>query len=159
MREHCLKTLFFMSLPFREMANPSHFFTTLKGVKLCLQLWIQILRLRRESAAMSAAEAKNGSVGKLKLSSEMKEKLEAVTGSRKNSIRSNASSSKRSELVTILSYLLTLLPIWTIQRQTLACIINQGILNGEVSLYRWPPVWLAWNQLYDYIIWYNHRLL
>ena len=41
---------------------------------------------------------KNGSVGKLKLSNEMKEKLEAVTGSRKNSVRSNASSSKRSEL-------------------------------------------------------------
>ena len=34
-----------------------------------------------------------GSVGKLKLSSEMKERLEAVTGgsSRKNSIKSNAS--------------------------------------------------------------------
>ena len=45
------------------------------------------------------SESKNGSVGKLKLSSEMKEKLEAVTGSsRKNSMRSNASSSKRSEL-------------------------------------------------------------
>ncbi len=26
---------------------------------------------------------------------------------------------------------------------------NQGILKGEVSLYRWPPVWLVWNQLYD----------
>jgi hypothetical protein len=25
----------------------------------------------------------------------------------------------------------------------------QGILKGEVSLYRWPPVWLVWNQLYD----------
>ncbi len=24
-----------------------------------------------------------------------------------------------------------------------------GILKGEVSLYRWPPVWLVWNQLYD----------
>jgi guanyl-specific ribonuclease Sa len=44
------------------------------------------------------SDVKNGSVGKLKLSNEMKEKLEAVTGSRKNSIRSNASSSKRSEL-------------------------------------------------------------
>ncbi len=27
---------------------------------------------------------------------------------------------------------------------------NQGILKGEVSLYHWPPVWLVWNQLYDY---------
>ncbi len=27
--------------------------------------------------------------------------------------------------------------------------IRQGILNGEVSLYRWPPVWLVWNWLYD----------
>ncbi len=27
--------------------------------------------------------------------------------------------------------------------------LNQGILKGEVSLYRWPPVWLVWNQLYD----------
>ncbi len=26
---------------------------------------------------------------------------------------------------------------------------SQGILKGEVSLYRWPPVWLVWNQLYD----------
>ncbi len=26
----------------------------------------------------------------------------------------------------------------------------QGILNGEVSLYCWPPVWLGWNQLYEY---------
>ena len=49
-------------------------------------------------ALAAASEGKNGNVGKLKLSSEMKEKLEAVTGSRKNSIRSNASSSKRSEL-------------------------------------------------------------
>ncbi len=22
--------------------------------------------------------------------------------------------------------------------------------KGEVSLYHWPPVWLVWNQLYDY---------
>ena len=28
------------------------------------------------------------------------------------------------------------------------CIL-QGILEGEVSLYCWPPVWLVWNQLYD----------
>jgi hypothetical protein len=27
--------------------------------------------------------------------------------------------------------------------------LNQGILKGEVSLYRWPPVCLVWNQLYD----------
>ncbi len=27
--------------------------------------------------------------------------------------------------------------------------INQGILKGTVSLYRWPPVWLVWNQLHD----------
>ncbi len=27
---------------------------------------------------------------------------------------------------------------------------NQGILKGKVSLYHWPPVWLVWNQLYDY---------
>ncbi len=26
---------------------------------------------------------------------------------------------------------------------------HQGILKGEVSLYRWPPVWLVWYQLYD----------
>ncbi len=26
---------------------------------------------------------------------------------------------------------------------------SHGILKGEVSLYRWPPVWLVWNQLYD----------
>jgi hypothetical protein len=26
----------------------------------------------------------------------------------------------------------------------------QGILKGDVSLYHWPPVWLVWNQLYDY---------
>ncbi len=25
-----------------------------------------------------------------------------------------------------------------------------GILNGEISLYRWPPIWLVWNKLYDY---------
>ncbi len=25
----------------------------------------------------------------------------------------------------------------------------QGILKGEVSLCRWPPVWLVWNQLYE----------
>jgi len=24
--------------------------------------------------------------------------------------------------------------------------IGQGIQNGEVSLYHWPPVWLVWNQ-------------
>ena len=27
---------------------------------------------------------------------------------------------------------------------------EQGILKWEVSLYCWPPVWLVWNQLYDY---------
>jgi len=27
--------------------------------------------------------------------------------------------------------------------------LKQGILKGEVSLYRWPPVWLVWNELYD----------
>ncbi len=27
--------------------------------------------------------------------------------------------------------------------------INQGILKEEVSLDRWRPVWLVWNQLYD----------
>ncbi len=25
----------------------------------------------------------------------------------------------------------------------------EGILKGEVSLYRWPPIWLVWNQLYE----------
>ncbi len=30
-----------------------------------------------------------------------------------------------------------------------AWLLYQGILKGEVSLYRWPPVWLVWNQLYD----------
>jgi hypothetical protein len=29
-------------------------------------------------------------------------------------------------------------------------MLHQGILKGEVSLYCWPPVWLVWNQLYDY---------
>ncbi len=28
--------------------------------------------------------------------------------------------------------------------------LYQGILKGEVSLYCWPPVWLVWDQLYDY---------
>ncbi len=28
--------------------------------------------------------------------------------------------------------------------------LEQGILKGEVSMYSWPPVWLVWNQLYDY---------
>ncbi len=26
---------------------------------------------------------------------------------------------------------------------------DQGTLKGEVSLYRWPPVWLVGNQLYE----------
>ncbi len=30
------------------------------------------------------------------------------------------------------------------------CNPNQGILKGDVSLNHWPPVWLVWNQLYDY---------
>jgi hypothetical protein len=30
-----------------------------------------------------------------------------------------------------------------------AWVYVQGILKGEISLYRWPPVWLVWNQLYD----------
>jgi hypothetical protein len=29
-------------------------------------------------------------------------------------------------------------------------LLGQGILKGEKSLYCWPPVWLVWNQLYDY---------
>jgi len=29
-------------------------------------------------------------------------------------------------------------------------VLQQGILKGEASLYHWPPVWLVWNQLYDY---------
>jgi len=28
-------------------------------------------------------------------------------------------------------------------------MLNHGILKGEVSLHRCPPVWLDWNQLYD----------
>jgi hypothetical protein len=28
--------------------------------------------------------------------------------------------------------------------------LGRGILKGEVSLYHWPPVWLVWNQVYDY---------
>jgi hypothetical protein len=24
------------------------------------------------------------------------------------------------------------------------------MLKGEVSMYHWPPVWLIWNQLFDY---------
>ena len=27
---------------------------------------------------------------------------------------------------------------------------SQGILKGKVSMYHWPPVWLVWNQQYDY---------
>ncbi len=27
---------------------------------------------------------------------------------------------------------------------------SQGIIKRELSLYHWPPVWLVWNQLYDY---------
>ncbi len=27
--------------------------------------------------------------------------------------------------------------------------LKPEILKGEVSLYRWPPVWLVWNQLHD----------
>ncbi len=27
--------------------------------------------------------------------------------------------------------------------------LNPGNTKEEVSLYRWPPVWLLWNQLYD----------
>ncbi len=30
------------------------------------------------------------------------------------------------------------------------CTFNQEILKGEVSLYRWPPVWLVWIQLNDF---------
>jgi hypothetical protein len=26
--------------------------------------------------------------------------------------------------------------------------LEQGILEGEISLYHWPPFWLVWNQLY-----------
>ncbi len=36
-------------------------------------------------------------------------------------------------------------------------VFFQGILKGEVSLYRWLPVWLVWNQLYDN--WYFVLLL
>ncbi len=28
--------------------------------------------------------------------------------------------------------------------------IEQGIQKGEISLYGWPPVWLVWNQLFDW---------
>jgi hypothetical protein len=28
-------------------------------------------------------------------------------------------------------------------------MLKAGNAKGEVSLYRWPPVWLVWNQLYD----------
>jgi len=28
--------------------------------------------------------------------------------------------------------------------------VHAGNTKGEVSLYCWPPVWLVWNQLYDY---------
>ncbi len=47
----------------------------------------------------------------------------------------------RQFLITHISYILyTLHTIY----------LCQGILKGEVSLYLWPPVWLVWNQLYDY---------
>ncbi len=36
---------------------------------------------------------------------------------------------------------------------------NQGILKGEISLYRWPPVWLVWNQLYDNWQYFLNRLI
>ncbi len=28
-------------------------------------------------------------------------------------------------------------------------LVLPGNTKGEVSLYRWPPVWLVWNQLYN----------
>ncbi len=28
--------------------------------------------------------------------------------------------------------------------------VKPGDTKGELSLYCWPPVWLVWNQLYDY---------
>jgi hypothetical protein len=38
-----------------------------------------------------------------------------------------------------------------------------GNTKGEVSLYHWPPVWLVWNQLYDYwqvlFIYLQNRLI
>ncbi len=47
-----------------------------------------------------------------------------------------------------------LLPYLISQKNMASCLqlhcIGQGILKGEVSLYQWPPVWLVWNQLYDY---------
>jgi hypothetical protein len=39
---------------------------------------------------------------------------------------------------------------WSPMRARNARLINQGIPKREVSLYCWPPVWLVWNQLYDY---------
>ncbi len=39
--------------------------------------------------------------------------------------------------------------IWTIDLGIKSRAFYQGTLNGEVSLYCWPPVWLVWNQLYD----------
>jgi hypothetical protein len=36
---------------------------------------------------------------------------------------------------------------------------NQGILKGEVSLYRWPPVWLVWNQLTIFVFYLQNRLI
>ncbi len=36
------------------------------------------------------------------------------------------------------------------QAQEPANRLGREYLKEEVSLYRWPPVWLVWNQLYDY---------
>jgi len=33
-------------------------------------------------------------------------------------------------------------------QQSFCWTSKQRILNGELSLYRWPPVWLVWNQLF-----------
>jgi hypothetical protein len=46
---------------------------------------------------------------------------------------------------------MSLHPLWHVSfwastiSQSLTWYFVQGILNGDVSLYHWPPVWLVWN--------------
>ncbi len=63
----------------------------------------------------------------------------------------NAVCSNKS--VLILSIYLMSLQCWFFWAKYCYIVCHyadQGILKGEVSVYCWPPIWLVWNQLYDY---------
>ncbi len=50
---------------------------------------------------------------------------------------------------------------WNLNVKLLNVGLIQGILKGEVSMYRWPPVWLVWNQLYgnwQFLFYLQNRL-